>query len=303
METGNNLKYIIYLTTNLVNNKIYIGLHKTYTTYEFDGYLGCGVKVGDKHTYIHCKTPFESAVNKYGVENFKRETLFVFDTLKEAINKEIELVDEEFIKRTDTYNIALGGGVPPAITKTAYQFTLDGEFIKEWNSITEASTVYKCSSTCIGRAILDKTPSLGFLWGDTNNIDVSEFKIGANKNKVYLYDINGNLVKEFDSQAGCSKFLKIKAEYVKAHIVNKTLCHDLYYISNVKADNFKNIIKHKVDVFTTNTTPRRVGKFDLTGNLIYEFNTVREAKKDTVGAPMVLTGRRKTAGGFVFKYI
>lgn len=303
METGNNLKYIIYLTTNLVNNKIYIGLHKTYTPYEFDGYLGCGVKIGDKHTYIHCNTPFESAVNKYGVGNFKRETLFVFDTLEEAINKEIELVDEEFIKRKDTYNVALGGGVPPAITKTVYQFTLDGEFIKEWHSITEAACQYKCHTVTISRAVLDKTPSLGFLWGDKNNINVSEFKIGANKNKVYLYDINGNLIKEFNSQALCSKFLKIKAEYVKAHIVNKTLCKDLYYMSNVKADNFKNITEHKVDIFTTNTTPRRVGKFDLKGNLICEFNTVREAKRDTAGAPMVLTGKRKTAGGFVFKYI
>lgn len=64
-------------------------------------------------------------------------------------------------------------------------------------------------------------------------------------------------------------------------------------MSNVKADDFKNITKHKVDVFTTNTTPRRVGKFDLKGNLICEFDTVREAKRDTVGAPMVLTGRRK----------
>lgn len=149
METGNNLKYIIYLTTNLVNNKIYIGLHKTYTPHEFDGYLGCGVKIGDKHTYIHCNTPFESAVNKYGVNNFKRETLFVFDTLEEAINKEIELVDEEFIKRKDTYNVALGGGVPPAVTKTVYQFTLDGEFIKEWNSITEAANQYKCNTMSI----------------------------------------------------------------------------------------------------------------------------------------------------------
>ena len=32
------MKYIVYKTTNLVNNYIYIGVHKTNTPYEFDGY-------------------------------------------------------------------------------------------------------------------------------------------------------------------------------------------------------------------------------------------------------------------------
>ena len=41
MET--NLKeYIVYMTINLVNNKIYIGVHKTNLEF-FDGYLGNGV--------------------------------------------------------------------------------------------------------------------------------------------------------------------------------------------------------------------------------------------------------------------
>jgi hypothetical protein len=39
------MKYIVYLTTNLVNKKIYVGVHETETPYEFDGYLGDGVTV------------------------------------------------------------------------------------------------------------------------------------------------------------------------------------------------------------------------------------------------------------------
>ena len=44
METENNfitfiyIKYIVYCTTNLVNNKIYIGVHKTNPDV-FDGYM------------------------------------------------------------------------------------------------------------------------------------------------------------------------------------------------------------------------------------------------------------------------
>ena len=38
IEMGNNLKSILYLTVNTVNNKIYIGIHITNKPYEFDGY-------------------------------------------------------------------------------------------------------------------------------------------------------------------------------------------------------------------------------------------------------------------------
>lgn len=35
-------KYIVYQTTNKINNKIYIGVHGIENE-KFDGYLGCGV--------------------------------------------------------------------------------------------------------------------------------------------------------------------------------------------------------------------------------------------------------------------
>lgn len=185
------MKYIVYLTTNVVNKKIYIGVHKTETPYDFDGYLGNGVKVTDRSTYRYSKTPFEAAVNKYGPDKFIRKTLKVFDTLEDALDLERWLVDEEFVSRKDTYNITLGGGIPPVKVKTIYQYTLEGNFIKEWPSITEASLEYKCSSSCIGKAIFDRTPSLGYLWTDYKyeSINPKEFKIDENKTKCYLYDI------------------------------------------------------------------------------------------------------------------
>jgi hypothetical protein len=83
-------KYIVYLTINVVNLKIYIGVHKTNTPYEFDGYLGCGVKVNA--TLKNPTTPFQYAVKKYGSKNFKRHTLSIFDTKEEAYNLEKQLV-------------------------------------------------------------------------------------------------------------------------------------------------------------------------------------------------------------------
>ncbi len=91
------MKYIVYQTTNLVNGKIYIGIHQTLDPMMFDGYLGSGVVL-------------RQAIQKHGMENFVRTTLFVFDSVDEAKAKEKELVDIEFCRDPNTYNLSEGGG-------------------------------------------------------------------------------------------------------------------------------------------------------------------------------------------------
>lgn len=86
--------YTIYKTTNLINNKIYIGLHATNDLK--DEYLGSGVFL-------------KQAIKKYGKENFKKEILYIFDNKSDMIKKEKEIVDESFILRKDTYNMSKGG--------------------------------------------------------------------------------------------------------------------------------------------------------------------------------------------------
>lgn len=86
--------FTIYQTTNLINNKIYIGLHATDNIN--DGYLGSGVFL-------------KKAIKKYGYQNFKKEILFVFDNKSDMITKEKEIVTEDFILRKDTYNMSKGG--------------------------------------------------------------------------------------------------------------------------------------------------------------------------------------------------
>ena len=87
-------KYIIYKITNIVNNKIYIGKHKTNNIN--DNYLGSG-KV------------LQRAVKKYGRDKFLKEVLYIFDTEESMNNMEKDIVDEEFVKRNDVYNIGTGG--------------------------------------------------------------------------------------------------------------------------------------------------------------------------------------------------
>lgn len=51
----------------------------------------------------------KQAINKYGIENFSKEILFVFETEEEMNSKERELVTEEFCAQENNYNLCPGG--------------------------------------------------------------------------------------------------------------------------------------------------------------------------------------------------
>jgi len=86
--------FTIYKITNLINNQIYIGMHRTLDLN--DDYFGSGKLI-------------LRAIKKYGIENFKKEILFVFDNEIEMIEKEKELLTEQFVLNRDNYNLNTGG--------------------------------------------------------------------------------------------------------------------------------------------------------------------------------------------------
>ena len=65
--------------------------------------------------------------------------LGIYSTREEAENIERFLVNENFIGRSDTYNITLGGDTPPLLNKIIYQYSLSGNYLRSFNSIKEAS--------------------------------------------------------------------------------------------------------------------------------------------------------------------
>lgn len=88
------MHYIIYKTTNKIDGKIYIGKHKTKDL--SDNYMGSGKRLN-------------LAIKKHGLENFKKEILFVFDNEENMNAKEAELVTKEFVEEDTNYNLCPGG--------------------------------------------------------------------------------------------------------------------------------------------------------------------------------------------------
>lgn len=89
-----NIYYLVYQITNLINEKIYVGCHSTRN--KNDNYMGSGNAI-------------KKAIKKYGRENFKKEILKECNSPQEMLDKEKEIVNKEFVARLDTYNMMIGG--------------------------------------------------------------------------------------------------------------------------------------------------------------------------------------------------
>ena len=82
--------YTVYKITNNLNDKFYIGMHKTENLE--DGYMGSGKII-------------QRVIKKYGVENFTKNILHIFDNEIDMRDKEKELV----VISEQSYNLCPGG--------------------------------------------------------------------------------------------------------------------------------------------------------------------------------------------------
>lgn len=358
-------KYIVYKTTNLVNGKIYIGVHKTLTPYEFDGCIGNGIYMNSK-SRCNKNYVFHRAVLKYGLENFKRETLQVFDKEEDAYNLEKELVNEEFINSPNTYNMVLGGcgGDRNVMAKKCYKYDLNGNYICGYNSKYEAARDINSALCLVSHCIKNKCKCHNFYFSEEkfDVLDLSKYKTDTNRIRIYQYSFDGDYECEYESLSEAARQLKTSTSEISRSIRRVFLLHNKHFSYNYypiynrnKAlrDELKPIYQYSIDgtfikAFDNiniaekelNTTltigpkiiknklyggyqwsyekvdkmpdirevyhkhkPRKVGQYTLDGQLVKVFETVKDCVREFVGCRHVLFGRNSTSGGYTFKYL
>jgi hypothetical protein len=203
---------IVYLTTNLINGRKYIGKD----TRNRPSYLGSG-KI------------LKQAIKKYGKKNIKKEILAHANNVKE-----LEYLEKYYIRyynaddSIDFYNIMGGGTGGKTIDQSfkkvkVYQFTITGDFIREWDSAKDAANYLNIDRSKIVTACRTGNSCSEFLWSKTNTfININNIKhrhickiIQLSKSSVILkeWDNLGDIERNLGfNRANIHKCLKNKAK-------------------------------------------------------------------------------------------
>ena len=224
------MKYIVFLTVNLKNNKVYIGTHGTGNPDIFDGYLGSGVFTSQPSTFMYPKNPLQFAVKKYGTASFKRFTLFVYDNLKSARQRKNEIVDEYFMNQKHVYNYE------HFKDEIFYQFDLNGNLKKDWVFGEELCEFYGYPIEKFRIAAKRHRKFLNSYWSYNKKLDMSTVN-NKQIQCIYLYNKEGILKGEYENVEEVSNFTGVDSEIIRDCIKTQRP-YQMWYFSNAIRDEF-----------------------------------------------------------------
>lgn len=300
------MNYIVYETTNIINGKLYVGVHKTTNPDIFDGYIGCGVTKKDLKKNVNIGFP--AAVHKYGYENFVRRILFVYPYtiagFLAAYDKEAEIVNEEWVKSDKNYNLVVGGhcSLYLKLKKKVSQYGVDGKFIRHWDCINDAASELNIDASNISMCLTGKYKYSGFFqWryydGSCTDID----PVTTKEKTVYQFDLQGNLLKVWKSSAEAAKTFSNPSA---ARSLIWQVCSDErktrqaygYYWS------FKCKFEYVCPIKTT-----AVAKYNDSGEFLESYTSIKDAAAaNNIHTPTniiaAIKGTQKRCGGFRWRY-
>lgn len=131
-----------------------------------------------------------------------------------------------------------------------YQFSLDGTFLKEYCSVKDVCEEFGFSKSVIARSCSREiNTAYGYIWvykDMVDNIDdfvqeaiqrLKQGKLNRGKNgskPIYLYDLNGLCLGEYDSASSLARHLGLSAGYIAASCSNKSIIQGKYLCEYIK---------------------------------------------------------------------
>lgn len=110
---------------------------------------------------------------------------------------------------------------------------------------------------------------------------------------MYQYSLSGEFIKEHQNCSQAEKAIGSYSGLSAAIKLGRSFAGYQWNLEKVPS----------MPSITVKHTARKVGQYTLQGQLVKIYNTVTECTKDFSGCRGVLSGNRKTSGGYVFKYI
>lgn len=203
----------IYSITNLKNGLVYIGQSK-------DIYR----RWREHSNKSSSQYDIQFAINKYGKDYFRFKVIEKCDE-KDLIEREsywinyynsIENGYNKQFHSTDFNNI------PPWHNKKVYQYSLDGKFINEFETIIDAAISINRSTAGINKCLKyndSNHSSGGFMWREKFEENIPPYKklISKAQHKIYKYNLETRLYEgEYDSLAEAVRDLGYTS--IKTHI-------------------------------------------------------------------------------------
>jgi len=151
-----------------------------------------------------------------------------------------------------------------------------------------------------GRIVDDETKikmSLAKKGKTPKNINL--FRQSSIKGVVIQYDLNGNKIGEYESSNYVKEILKVKNV---CNVINKKRNSAGGYIWRHKGDELTDIELQLIKNQHLKQEKKIICQFSTNNELISEWSSVNEVKKTYPHINAVLSGLRKTAGGFLWKY-
>ena len=205
-------KWYVYMHTNKINNKKYIGITGQQKYWMRWGSEGNGYK----------SQVFGKAIEKYGWNNFSHEILKEVSTKEQAYELERFYIQKYHSNDNKFgYNVTAGGETIsgsynlPSMSVPVYQYDLEGNFLAEYPSMMEAERITGINNSAICaccKGIHHYTKK--FIWSydkydKIQGINPKEMRyeliIKKQEKKVYQYDLDGSFIVQFRSVKEASK--------------------------------------------------------------------------------------------------
>ena len=275
MADNNQRKWCIYIHTNKINGKKYIG-QTSRKPEERWGNNGRGYNNKTLH--------FSNAINKWGWDNFSHEIIADNLTKKEANQMEIDLIKlYNTTNRDYGYNHSKGG--TGGNNKPVYpvkKYDLDGNFIKYYESAAEAGKDNNCDRSRITHCCKLRTSYKGFMYRYADDVIDGKY-IRKNRKSILQYDLDGNFIQEFESCSEAARVVNGKTSTI-SKATYKTVKHYAYgflWFDAAVPKNELEILVPQIVKLPMQQPQKTVYQYDMNYNLINEFPSITNASKKT----------------------